>query len=68
MEHLQERGLSCAWHVATRLVLAEDSYIVREGIEQILADCEELELVASCSPKYRLFAGRDTPFIGSVRR
>ena len=46
---LQQRGLSYAWHVATRVVLAEDSYIVREGIEQLLAGNEELELVASCS-------------------
>ena len=31
-----------------RVAVAEDSYIVREGIEQLLAASEELELVASC--------------------
>jgi DNA-binding NarL/FixJ family response regulator len=31
------------------VVLADDNFIVRDGIEQILAACEELELVASCS-------------------
>lgn len=31
-----------------RVALAEDSYIVREGIEQILAAAPEVEIVASC--------------------
>ena len=31
-----------------RVALAEDSYIVREGIEQILATVPEVEIVASC--------------------
>jgi DNA-binding NarL/FixJ family response regulator len=31
-----------------RLVLAEDSYLVREGIRRLLETQPELELVASC--------------------
>jgi DNA-binding NarL/FixJ family response regulator len=34
--------------VAIRVVLAEDSYIVREGIEQLLSTAEGVEVVASC--------------------
>jgi DNA-binding NarL/FixJ family response regulator len=34
--------------VAIRVALAEDSYIVREGIEQLLSGAEEVEVVASC--------------------
>jgi len=39
---------SYACLVPVRVVLAEDSYIVREGIEQMLAGAAEIELVASC--------------------
>jgi DNA-binding NarL/FixJ family response regulator len=39
---------SYAWPVAIRLVLAEDSYLVREGIRRLLETQPELELVASC--------------------
>jgi DNA-binding NarL/FixJ family response regulator len=34
--------------VAIRVAIAEDSFIVREGVEQILLGAEEVELVASC--------------------
>ncbi len=34
--------------MAIRLVLAEDSYIMREGISSVLAIADSLELVASC--------------------
>jgi DNA-binding NarL/FixJ family response regulator len=34
--------------VALRIALAEDSYIVREGIEQVLRGDGEIEVVASC--------------------
>jgi DNA-binding NarL/FixJ family response regulator len=34
--------------VTTRVALGEDSYLVREGIEQLLAGAEGLEVVASC--------------------
>jgi DNA-binding NarL/FixJ family response regulator len=34
--------------VSIRVALAEDTFIVREGIEQVLAAAEEIEVVASC--------------------
>jgi DNA-binding NarL/FixJ family response regulator len=34
--------------VAIRVVLADDSYIVREGIEQMLASADGVEIVESC--------------------
>jgi DNA-binding NarL/FixJ family response regulator len=34
--------------VAIRVAVAEDSYIVREGIEQLLSGAGEVEVVASC--------------------
>ena len=34
--------------MGVRVAVAEDSYIVREGIEQLLATAEEVEVVASC--------------------
>jgi DNA-binding NarL/FixJ family response regulator len=47
---------SYAWPVAIRLVLAEDSYLVREGIRRLLATQPELELVASCGDLDSLLA------------
>ena len=41
-------GLVYSRLVTIRIALAEDSYIVREGIEQLLSGGEEVELVASC--------------------
>jgi DNA-binding NarL/FixJ family response regulator len=41
-------GLVNSRLVAIRVALAEDSYIVREGIEQLLSSTEEVEVVASC--------------------
>jgi transposase InsO family protein len=35
--------------VALRIALAEDSYIVREGLERVLRGDGELELIASCA-------------------
>jgi DNA-binding NarL/FixJ family response regulator len=35
--------------VALRIALAEDNYIVREGLEQLLAGDEEIEVLASCA-------------------
>ncbi len=35
--------------MALRIALAEDSYIVREGLEQVLRGDEEIELLASCA-------------------
>jgi DNA-binding NarL/FixJ family response regulator len=40
--------------VAIRVALAEDSYIVREGIEQLLSGAEEVEVVASCENLHSL--------------
>jgi DNA-binding NarL/FixJ family response regulator len=34
--------------VPIRVVVADDSYLVREGLEQVLADAAEIEIVASC--------------------
>ena len=36
-------------YVSIRVVLGEDSFIVREGLEQVLAAADEVELVASCA-------------------
>jgi DNA-binding NarL/FixJ family response regulator len=35
--------------VAIRVVLAEDNYLLREGIRQLLETSDEIELVASCA-------------------
>lgn len=35
--------------MALRIALAEDNYIVREGLEQLLAGDEEIEVLASCA-------------------
>jgi DNA-binding NarL/FixJ family response regulator len=35
--------------VALRIALAEDNYIVREGLEQLLGGDEEIEVLASCA-------------------
>ena len=35
--------------MSLRVALAEDSYIVREGLEQLLAGSEEIEVLASCA-------------------
>jgi DNA-binding NarL/FixJ family response regulator len=35
--------------VAIRVALAEDSYIVREGLEQVLGEIPDVEVVASCA-------------------
>lgn len=42
-----------------RIALAEDSYIVREGLEQLLAGDEEIELLASCADMPSLLAAVD---------
>ena len=48
------------WHdarsVAIRIVLAEDSYIVREGLEQVLARAPGVEVVATCADLDALLA------------
>ena len=48
------------WHdagsVAIRVVLAEDSYIVREGLEQVLARAPGVEVVATCADLDALLA------------
>ena len=36
------------WAVAIRVALAEDSLIVREGLQQLLATEPDIDLVASC--------------------
>ena len=41
-------GLVRVLCVTLRIALAEDSYIVREGIEQVLRGDSEIEVVASC--------------------
>jgi DNA-binding NarL/FixJ family response regulator len=35
--------------VALRVVLAEDNYLVREGVEKLIASEDDLEVVASCA-------------------
>jgi DNA-binding NarL/FixJ family response regulator len=46
--HPPPEGWVYAGDVPVRVVVAEDSYIVREGLEQVLAGTDEVELVASC--------------------
>jgi DNA-binding NarL/FixJ family response regulator len=45
--------------VSIRVVLADDSYIVREGVEQMLAAAEDVEIVASCENVDSLSAAID---------
>ena len=45
--------------MAFRIALAEDSLIVREGIEQMLRGDEEIEIVASCADMPSLLAAVD---------
>jgi DNA-binding NarL/FixJ family response regulator len=42
--------------VALRIALAEDNYIVREGLEQLLGADEEIEVLASCADMPSLLA------------
>jgi DNA-binding NarL/FixJ family response regulator len=42
--------------VALRIALAEDNYIVREGLEQLLSGDAEIELLASCADMPSLLA------------
>lgn len=48
-----------AWAV-TRVVLAEDSFIVREGLREILAAHERIDVVASCGDLDELLAAVDS--------
>jgi DNA-binding NarL/FixJ family response regulator len=43
-----------------RVVLAEDSYIVREGLEQVLAAMPEIDVVATCVDLESLLAAVET--------
>jgi DNA-binding NarL/FixJ family response regulator len=45
--------------VSIRVVLAEDSYIVREGLEQVLAGAEGVDVVATCADLDSLLAKVD---------
>jgi DNA-binding NarL/FixJ family response regulator len=49
--------------VGLRVVLADDSYIIREGIEQMLAAAEGVEVVAACGDMTSLVAAveRESP-------
>ena len=42
--------------MALRIALAEDSYIVREGLERLLSGGEEVEVLASCADMASLLA------------
>jgi DNA-binding NarL/FixJ family response regulator len=50
------RRLAYARPVAIRVALAEDTYIVREGLEQLLATADAVEIVASCEDMAGLLA------------
>ena len=43
-----------------RVVLADDSYLVREALEHVLHDSEEVEVVASCGDRDSLLQAVDT--------
>ena len=45
--------------MALRIALAEDNYLVREGLEQLLGGAEEIELLASCADMTSLLAAVD---------
>ncbi len=45
--------------VALRLAIAEDSYLVREGLGQLLAGVPELDVVATCDDMYSLLEAID---------
>ena len=45
--------------MALRIALAEDNYIVREGLEQLLSGDEEIEVLASCADMPSLLAAVD---------
>jgi DNA-binding NarL/FixJ family response regulator len=49
--------------MALRVAIAEDSYLVREGLRQLLAGAPELEVVAVCEDTYALVEAieRDSP-------
>jgi DNA-binding NarL/FixJ family response regulator len=49
-----------ALRVAIRVVLAEDSYIVREGLEQVLETMPEIEVVATCADLDSLLTAVET--------
>jgi DNA-binding NarL/FixJ family response regulator len=51
------------WAMALRVAIAEDSYLVREGLRQLLAGAPELEVVAVCEDTYALVEAieRDAP-------
>src|SRR6187200_3213231 len=51
-EHMWADGAS----VLIRVVLAEDSYIVREGLEKVLGNAPGLEVVATCGDLDSLLA------------
>jgi DNA-binding NarL/FixJ family response regulator len=49
--------------MALRVAIADDSYLVREGLSQMLAEAPELEVVAVCEDTYSLLEAieRDSP-------
>src|SRR5262245_21666686 len=55
-------GTACAYAapMATRLVLAEDNLIVREGVRQLLGIVDEIELVAVCTDRDSLLLAAES--------
>ena len=48
--------------MAIRIVLAEDEYLVREGLRRLLDTQEDLEVVSVCDPDgYRICVGGEAP-------
>src|SRR3954462_11933624 len=43
-----------------RVVLADDSYLVREALEHVLDDADDVEVVASCGDRDSLLTAIDT--------
>ena len=52
-------GRAYPFSVPIRVVVADDSYIVRQGIEEILAGCEGVVVEASCGDKDSLLSEVD---------
>ncbi len=57
--HPRSSGRAYPCRVPLRVIVADDSYIVREGIEEILAGCDGVVVEASCADKDSLLSEID---------
>ena len=45
-------GLATVTTMALRVVFADDNYLVREGVSALLAEVEDIEVVATARPTW----------------